>query len=333
MKKRIISLLMVLSMVLSLCACGKSAKTDDGLTTVRFGTSPWATAMFFYLAAEKGIDEKNGIKIDISEFTSTTESMNAFVSGSVDFLVMDSPEVISPYSQYDNFKAVLLLDQSDGAEGLVTSPDIKTPADLKGKTIATQLYSVDHMLLLTLLTDNGMTADDVNIVDMTIEESGNAFIAGQCDAACIWDPYYSEAIASGGNVLFSSSDNPDLITDVLLASDEMCEKNGDAVLGIMRSYYEAVDYWKENPEEANAFMGEKLGVTGDEFSELMLGLHVPTKEENLEAFTESDDYTYWGYTQNVIRDFMYELGIIESNGFDCGGALDKSFIEKIVSED
>ncbi len=38
------------------------------------------------------------------------------------------------------------------------------------------------MLLLTLLNENGMTEKDVNIVDMSIQESGNAFIAGQCDA-------------------------------------------------------------------------------------------------------------------------------------------------------
>ena len=82
----------------------------------------------------------------------------------------------------EEFSIVLETDKSNGSEGLVAKSDIKNISDLVGKTIATQIYSVDHMLLLTLLNENGMTEKDVNIVDMSIQESGNAFIAGQCDA-------------------------------------------------------------------------------------------------------------------------------------------------------
>jgi len=76
-------------------------------------------------------------------------------------------------------------------------------------------YSVDHMFLLTLLAENGMTEKDVNIVDMSIQESGTAFVAGQCDAACIWDPYFSQAIASGGTKLYSSSDKVSTIVSIV----------------------------------------------------------------------------------------------------------------------
>ncbi len=40
--------------------------------------------------------------------------------------------------------------------------------NLKGKTIATQLYSVDHMFLLTLLEENGMSEKGHQVVDMSI---------------------------------------------------------------------------------------------------------------------------------------------------------------------
>lgn len=214
---------------------------------------------------------------------------------------------------------------------LLQSLNIKNISDLAGKTIATQIYSVDHMLLLTLLNENGMTEKDVNIVDMSIQESGNAFIAGQCDAACIWDPYFSQAKAAGGTELFSSADNPNLITDVLGASKSVIKNNPDAVTGVIKAFFEAVDYWKENPDDANKIMGKQLGVTEEEFAEQMNGLLIPTVDDVVTAFTEADDYSYWGYTQNTVRDFMYKLGVFDNNNFDCKDMIDDSFVKSLAN--
>ena len=351
MKKRILGVALIAAMAASLAACGsESSGTEDTsasgtestestestdaasgeLTEVTIGFSSWPTNMFYYLAEEEGIFEENGLDVTLQEFSSTTESINAFVGGQIDFVTSPSSETISPYVQSGAFSVVLMTDKSNGCEGLISTSDIETVADLEGKTIATQLYSVDHMFLLTLLEENGMTADDVNIVDMTIQEAGTAFIAGQCDAACIWDPYFTQAVESGGNVLFSSADEPDLITDALLASQDLCDNDPDTVTAMVKSFFDAVDYWEENPDEASEIMGEKLGGTAEDFNDQMAGLMIPTEEEVLEAFTEADDYTYWGYTQNTIRDFLYELEILETNEIDCGDMIDASFVESLI---
>lgn len=330
MKKKIISLLLTASMCFSLCACGSKKKESEDLVEVSLGTVAWPTNMFFYLAEEQGIFEKNGLKVDIQEFSSTTESANAFVGGQTDFVTFASSETISPYSMGAEFKIVLETDKSNGCEGLIATSDIKSVQDLKGKTVATQMYSVDHMFLLTVLEENNMSEKDINIVDMSIQESGNAFIAGQCDAACIWDPYFSQARDAGGTVIFSSADNPDLITDVVGASNDIIKNNPEAVEAFVKSYFDAVEYWKANPDEANAFMGEKMGVDAEEFALMMDGLYVPTPEDVVTAFTPAEDYTYWGYTQNTVRDFMYGLGILDSNSVDCGGMIDSSFVEKLA---
>lgn len=352
MKKKIVSMALAMVLALSLCACanketgntaaaadtstaaGSSAAAEENtskeLTKLSLGTSPWPTNMFFYLAKEKGIFEKNGLDVTIQEFASTTESSNAFVGGQIDFCTYASSETIAPFAQGAEFSVVLETDKSNGCEGLVATSDIKNITDLKGKTIATQLYSVDHMFLLTLLEENGMSEKDIKIVDMSIQESGNAFVAGQCDAACIWDPYFSQAKEAGGTELFSSADNPDLITDVLLASKSLCTENPDAVTAVIKSYFDAVAYWKENPDEANAYMGEKLGVDAEEFASEMNGLLLPDAKQVVEAFTEADDFTYWGYTQNTVRDFMYELGVLDNKDFNCGDMIDVSFVEKLA---
>ena len=99
---------------------------------------------------------------------------------------------------------------------------------------------------------------------------------------------------------------------------------------MIKSFFDAVAYWKENPDEANEFMGEKLGVTADEFAAQMAGLLIPDAKGVVEAFTEADDYTYWGYTQNTVRDFMYELGVLDNNDTDCGDMIDASFVKSLA---
>lgn len=330
--KRIFSISLAATLALSFSGCGSKGKSSDGSTSVTLGTTSWPTNMFYYLAEEKGFFKDNGVDVTVRDFASTTESTNAIVGGQIDFCTFASSETIAPFAQGADFKIVLESDKSNGCEGLVAKSDIKSVKDLKGKTVATQLYSVDHMFLLTLLDENGMSEDDISIVDMSIQESGNAFVAGQCDAACIWDPYFSQSKAAGGTELFSSADNPDLITDSLAATASICKDNPDAVKGVIKGFFEAVEYWKENPDEANEFMGEKLGVSADEFAEQMNGLIIPTEDEVLTAFTEADDYTYWGYTQNTIKDFMYKLGVLDTKDLDCGEMIDSSFIKSVIDE-
>lgn len=173
--------------------------------------------------------------------------------------------------------------------------------------------------------------DDINIVDMTIENAGNAFIAGRCDAACIWDPYFSQAKANGGNVLYSTADNPDIISDVLAASNDMITNHPDTVEAMVRSYYEAADYWRENPDETAEFMSSKLGVSKEDFDTQMSGLIIPDAKMALESFTPADSYSYWGYTQNVVEKFMNEMGVLNTD-IDCGEMIDDSFIKKIANE-
>lgn len=320
---------------LGLAGCGggsvASGSSSDGLIEVKFGVSLWPSVMLYFLAAEKGIDKENGIKLSATQFNGTTDSNNALVGGQIDFTNYPSPETIAPFSQGAPLKVVLLDDKSNGCEGIVSKPEIETVQDLKGKTICTQLYSADHMLLLTLLRDNGMSEDDVKIVDMTIQESSNAFIAGQCDAASVWDPYFTEAKNAGGNVLYSTADNPDIITDCLVTRSDVIEKNPKAVQGIVDTYFATIDWWNKNKDEGSAFMGELLGTDAAGFEAQMEGLTLPTPESAVKAFTPADDYTYWGYTQNVIRDFMYDLKQID-NKPDCAEMIDDTFVKAALKK-
>ena len=141
--------------------------------------------------------------------------------------------------------------------------------------------------------------------------------------------FQCSTVDAGGTVLYSTEDNPDLITDILAASKDICEEKPEVVTAMIQSYLDAVEYWKENPDESNAFMAEKLGVDAEEFANEMDGLLIPDAQAAVEAFTEADDYSYWGYTQNTVLAFMKELGVLDKD-VDCGDMIDASFVEGLA---
>lgn len=333
-KKILYALMMGVLLTSILAGCGSSDSSKEKASQsmkLTVGFTSWPTNMFAYLAEEKGFFKDNGLDVSLKEFPSTTESSNAFLAGNLDMCTYPAPDTIPPISEGANFKVVMMTDKSLGSDGLVAKPEIQSIKDLKGKTIATQLYSVDHMYLLTLLDKEGMSADDVKIVDMSMADAGNAFIAGRVDAACIWEPYLSKAVSGGGKLLYSTKDDPNLVTDCMAASDSLIQKNPQAIVAFIKSWNQAVEYWKNNREDAEAIMAKKMNVTPKEMHDMMETLYITTPQDSVDSFKKSDSPASWGYTQQKIAKFLKGLGVIKKE-VKANDIIDSQFVEKVVEE-
>ena len=55
-----------------------------------------------------------------------------------------------------DFKVVLVNDNSYGADGIVVQDGINSIEDLKGKTVATEVGTLEHMFLLKILEENNI---------------------------------------------------------------------------------------------------------------------------------------------------------------------------------
>ena len=65
---------------------------------------------------------------------------------------------------------------------------IETIEDLKGKTVAVSSGTSSEIILEQALARAGMTMDDINTVEMTVDGMTTAMISGQIDAAASWSP-------------------------------------------------------------------------------------------------------------------------------------------------
>jgi NitT/TauT family transport system substrate-binding protein len=152
------------------------------------------------------------------------------------------------------------IDDSNGGDGIVAIKDIKTIADLKGKKVAVNEGSVSEFYLNVLLAKAGLKESDLNTVNMTAGDAGGAFVAKRVEAAVTWEPWLSKGKSTDfGHLLVDSSTTPGLITDVLIVKTDWANAHQKDIAAIVKSWNEAVAYYRANPDESISIMAKGVG--------------------------------------------------------------------------
>ena len=278
----------MLSVVLSACGNKDNSKGSDD--PISIALSPWPGWFFWYLVEEKGFFEKHGVNVKLEWFPVYSDSLQALATGKVDANSQTLSDTLPAASKGIKLKAVLVNDNSDGGDAIVSKSDIGSVKDLKGKTVATELGTVDHLLLLTALEQNGLSENDINYVNMTVNDAGPAFIAGNTDASVLWEPFQTKAVKEGkGKVLFSSKETPGLIPDLLVFRESVVQDRSEDVQKIIDAWFEALEYFKANEAESIEMMAKKAETTPEDFKLGFDSIKLFSNEDNVNAFGKRDE--------------------------------------------
>lgn len=177
------------------------------LAEVKVGVSDWPGWVAWYVADQKGYFRKYGADVKLVWFPNYTDSISALSAGQLDANSQTWSDTMAPLAKGVPLKVVLVNDNSAGNDALMVSPKIKSMADLKGKKIALEQFSVSHFLLTLALAKHGMSLKDVQVVNLAAPDAAAAFLAGRVEAAVVWNPWVNKIQASGkGRALFTSKD-------------------------------------------------------------------------------------------------------------------------------
>ncbi len=313
----------------------ESASASGGSSTAKgtkdnpfiLGVSPMSGWYAWYGINGTGIFEDNGVYVDISFFPVYSDSLTAFYSGQVDGICIAGSDAIAPLNEGVEFKIVLVNDNSYGADGLVVQNGISSVKDLKGKTVTTEIGTLEHMFLLKILKENGMTIDDINFTNMTINDAGPAFIAGSVDAAVLWEPTLSTAIDAGGTLLYSTKEEPGLIPDTLAVRQEVLDSSSDAVQKIVNSWFAGVEKLKVKDKEFIGAICTGAELEYDDYMVMLDGVTIFDKAMNEETFKTGEDYAYLNYTLQKSAEFLLETNMITELPEDVSSILDDTYIK------
>jgi taurine transport system substrate-binding protein len=216
---------------------------------------------------EGWFEKMGGAKFNWSEVGSGAEINTGMAAGSFDvaFAIGSSPTAAG-ISQGIAYEVVAMVDNIGPAEDMVVrkAANIKSPADFKGKKVATPFGSTSHFRVLGFLKLNNLSERDVTVLDMNPDAEVAAWHRGDIDAAYVWSPAKAKMLEGGGE-LFSTYKELDahgyVIADLIVARTAFLQEYPAAVAGIVKAYGRAVDLWKTKPDEATAIVAKQAGVT------------------------------------------------------------------------
>ena len=298
-----------LSILLALCMCtvlfvGCSGNSSESKKNT-------SDSYFEYAMESLELFTKNNANVELVEFAQYSDVIQALDSGSVDASIMGITEAVTPIANGLDLDIVLMTDYSAGMDGIVAAPGINSVKDLKGKTIATNIGTMNHMLLLTALEQAGLSESDVNITNMSEGDATAALVGGSIDAASIFDPQMSKAAKeSGGKVIFSSKDLPGELSDVLIIKDSIVKDRADEVQGIVDAWYQVQDKYNKDSDSVVDLISPKAELTNDEFYSLLDGIDIATKDYNKEVFANNGEKMTSLVTK--VANFLKDADCIES---------------------
>jgi NitT/TauT family transport system substrate-binding protein len=251
--------------------------------------SNWIGYAPLYLAQEKGFYKAKGIDVEVKIIEKVADRRAALAAGHIQGMCTTADAHVITAANDIPIKMVLALDESYGGDGIVAVDSIKTVQDLKGKNVAGHKGGATLFWINYVLTQNNMKLSDINMIDMTAGDAASAFVAGKVDAAITWEPHLSRAAREGkGHILLDSKKTPGVIVDALAFRPDFIEKNKDAVKKIVEAWFEALEYHKKNPEDANAIMAKFTKDTPELYKQHIEGVRFYGPQENKAYFGTPD---------------------------------------------
>ncbi|MEG0371722.1 MAG: ABC transporter substrate-binding protein, partial [Clostridium sp.] len=190
------------------------------------------------------------------------------------------------------------LGHTDG-NVIVSSKNIKSPKDLKGKTFAIPHKMSSHNILLKqMLKKNNMKIEDLKIIELAPPEMPAALSEGRIDAYAVAEPFGAKAVASDkGKVLLRSDDVwENSVCCALALREDFINKNKDTAQTFMNNYVKAGKIASQDKEKTAEIVSKYLKVD-EKVLDLSLGW---IKYDNLKITEEH---------YNLLKDYMVEYGI------------------------
>lgn len=279
--KKVATCFAAMALTVALVGCGSSSKSSDAdtnkadttseKTQVRIAYFPNITHTQALVLKNQGTLEekwKDTCEVSWTAFNAGPEETEALFAGEIDLGYIGPVPAVSANTKSNG--DIQIISNATNAGAVLLSrkgSDIKTVADLAGKTIAVpQLGNTQHLCLLNILEENNLKTTDEG-GDITVSASANADIVnlfdnGSIDAALVPEPW-GTTIENNGNaeVLLDYDEvflNGDYPVAVVVATKDFMEKHPDLVDEFLQMHEDATLYINDNQEDAQKIVNTEI---------------------------------------------------------------------------
>jgi ABC-type nitrate/sulfonate/bicarbonate transport system substrate-binding protein len=230
-------------------ALGSSTAFAADNVTVFLGTTPDYANL--YVARDKGFFEKEGIKLDVRLFPSGSAATDGFRSGKVEFVAsgeipamrlceLMNAKIVAP-TGYDGFSPVLMVKNI-----------IKSPEELRGKTLATRIGSSGEFFAELVQKKYNLQAGAFKLTNMEPADMVAALDRGDIDGFLWFSPFEERSATISGSkvrLLLRGAEVGYTNEVTLVARGELIAERPDLVKRFVKALVQGSDYAQNNPDE------------------------------------------------------------------------------------
>lgn len=271
-----------------------------------------------WVAEQKGLFRKHGIDAEVIVVgQGGTAGISALLANDIQMTSSAGDSLVNA-ALHGGETVMIAGVVNKGLQRIMTRPEIKSPADLKGKRVGvTRIGAVSHSVLLMILRRWNMSPTDIQV--MQVGTSPNMLASldkGGLDAAVITIPSMFVAEDRGYKVLLDLADTDIYYLQTMLATTRGYIKSSrDKTLRFLKGYLEGIAFFKQNRKESLEIVKKKLRISTEQ-------------ERNLER---SFDLLSAKYYEQIpypsLRGVETVLGFVEKDNPKAKGADPKAFVD------
>ena len=208
---------------------------------------------------------------------------------------------------------------------ILSKTAITTLKAIKGKRIGVEIGAVGSIMLDQLLKKAGITAKDIEVLDLPVDQHVGAWQDDTVNAVITYEPVSSILQAQGATEIFSSSEAPNLIVDVLAIRNDALN-NKEAISHLLKAHFKAMEHFSTNRQDALYRLSPRLGLPYNEVSGVFHGLVLPDYANNLKLL--SGEQPLLGQSAGMLSRIMVEAGMLDQH-HELKGLISDEYLLKV----
>ncbi|WIV21061.1 aliphatic sulfonate ABC transporter substrate-binding protein [Paenibacillus polygoni] len=329
MNKRFWSFTLLLVALLAIAGCAKDTEQNSGAggskdSVVRIGVQG-SGGLFGKAREEQWFEKefaKHGVTVEWAEFQSGPPMTEAMASNRLDFAGLGNMPIIAAQAADISFKVISQTLEGKNNVAIIVPADspAQSISDLKGKKVAVTKGSNAFNFLYRGLDAEGISASDVEVIQLQPDETQPAFESGSVDAWATWDPYITLNTLTGKAKILTDGEKLGILSPSFnIVRKEFADKNPDLVTLYLKVLNDALTWENEHKDEAIQRYADERGIPVD----VIQGTFDRARQINIPA---SDAIIE---EQQKTADFQYEQKIIRKK-IEVKSVFDNQYIEKAL---
>jgi NitT/TauT family transport system substrate-binding protein len=302
--RRAMALAGALALLATMAACGDddddnaSAGGNGGeLTHIDVGVVPVGDVAPLYLGIDKGFFEEEGLDVAPAVAQGGAAIIPAVVNGDQQIGFSNIVSLLTAQTQdvpvqviAQGVQATDDPDNDTAAVGVPADSDIRSPADLAGKTIAVNtLRNISPLTISAALDKEGVDVSTLHFVEAPLPDMVGQLESGDIDAAGLVEPFVTIGKNAGDRMIIYDrvATEPGMTIANYFTSSQFLQSDPDVVQGFVTAVNRSLEYASDHPDEARQAVAEYTEIEPDVLSDVVLPVwHEEIDRDSIEHTAE-----------------------------------------------